>query len=153
MAMKKIKLLFASFALIFATTLGSTGTMVHASPVFAVDSSSKTAACGGLTEIDNKQDCNNKGAGVDNVIHVVVNLISYAAGIAAIIMILISGFKYITSGGDSSKVGSAKNTLIYALIGIAVAVSAQVLVRFVVSNSPCTIPGKENYSAGAQECS
>lgn len=151
--MKKFRIIFTSFALLLATTISSVGGTASATPVFAVDSSSKTAACGGLSELDNKQDCNNKGAGVDNVVHVVVNLISFAAGIAAIIMILISGFKYITSAGDSGKVGSAKNTLIYALIGIAVAVSAQVLVRFVVSNSPCTIPGKEKYSAGAQECS
>ena len=48
-------------------------------------------------------------------------------------MIIISGFKYVTAGGDSAKVGSAKNTLIYALVGLVIAALAQFIVHFVFS--------------------
>lgn len=73
-------------------------------------------------------DCS--GSGVDRFVIAIVKVLSWVVGIAAIIMIIVSGFKYITSGGDAGKVTSAKNTLIYALIGIAVAVLAQLLVNF-----------------------
>jgi hypothetical protein len=74
---------------------------------------------------------NCSGAKVNDVVSTVVNILSIIVGIAAIIMIIISGLKYITSGGDSNKVGSAKTTLIYALVGLAIAISAQFIVDFI----------------------
>jgi hypothetical protein len=54
-------------------------------------------------------------------------------GIIAVIMIIFAGFKYVTSGGDSGKISSAKNTLTYAVVGIVVAGVSQLIVRFVVT--------------------
>jgi len=65
----------------------------------------------------------------------IVNIFSIIVGIAAVIMIVYAGFRYVTSGGDSGRVTSAKNALIYALIGIAVAALAQILVKFVLFQS------------------
>lgn len=62
-----------------------------------------------------------------------VNIISLVVGIVAVIMIIVGGFKYITSSGDSGKVGSAKNTILYAIIGLVVVALAQVIVKFVLS--------------------
>lgn len=78
-------------------------------------------------------DCNS--GGVSNIFNTAVSILSYVAGALAIIMIIVSGFRYITSGGDANKVSGAKNTLIYALVGIAVAVLAQLLVNFVITKS------------------
>ena len=78
-------------------------------------------------------ECDTKG--VTNFVNTVINVISIIAGIAAIIMIIVSGLKYITSGGDSNKVASAKSTLIYALIGVVIAALAQFLVHFVFTAS------------------
>ena len=78
-------------------------------------------------------DCT--GNGVTSIVGTTVRILSYIVGIAAIIMIIVSGFRYITSGGDSNRVSSAKNTLIYAVIGLAIAVIAQVLVSFVITQS------------------
>lgn len=75
-------------------------------------------------------DCS--GAGVTDLVHTVVVVLSYFVGVVAVIMIILAGFKYITSGGDANKVGSAKNTLIYAMVGIAVAALAQLIVKFVL---------------------
>lgn len=74
---------------------------------------------------------NCSGAKVGDVANTVVNILSIIVGIAAIIMIIISGLKYVTSGGDANKVGSAKTTLIYALVGLAIAISAKFLVDFI----------------------
>jgi hypothetical protein len=48
-------------------------------------------------------------------------------------MIIIGGFQYITSSGDSGKVGTAKNTILYAIIGLVIVALAQFIVRFVLS--------------------
>lgn len=78
-------------------------------------------------------DCTDSG--VTSAISAAVNILSYVAGFLAIVMILVSGFKYITSGGDSNKVGSAKNTLIFALVGIAIAAMAQFIAHYVYNQT------------------
>jgi hypothetical protein len=76
--------------------------------------------------------------GVTKAVSLAVNILSLVVGIAAVIAIILAGFKYITSAGESGKVGNAKSTLIYALIGLAIAALAQVLVHFVIFNSAST---------------
>jgi hypothetical protein len=93
-------------------------------------------ACAGVSQLGNAdQDCGTGGNTVGNVIGDVVNVISYIVGVAAVIMVIVSGFKYVTSGGDSNAVSSAKTALIYALIGIFIAVLAQILVHYVINTA------------------
>lgn len=77
---------------------------------------------------------NCKDDGVNNLIATIVRLLSFFIGVVAVIMIMVGGFKYVTSGGDSNKVGNAKETLTYALIGLLIAALAQVLVRWLLSS-------------------
>lgn len=78
------------------------------------------------------------GIDIYKLVRSIVSILSLIVGVAAIIMIVIGGFKFITSGGDPTKVKSARSTLLYALIGIVVAVSAQLLVT-VVFNQASTL--------------
>lgn len=71
----------------------------------------------------------------------VVNIFSIIIGIVAVIMILVGGFKYITSGGSQEKVGSAKNTIIYALIGLIIVALAQFIVHYVLNFSTNAVNG------------
>jgi len=75
-------------------------------------------------------DCDDRQ--VNNLFATIVNILSIITGILAVIAIIYAGAKYITSGGSSEKISNAKNTLIYALVGLAVASLAQLLVRFVL---------------------
>ena len=84
-------------------------------------------ASGGLTGNTQNQ--------VGDIASKIVNVFSIIVGAAAIIMIIYSGFRYITSGGSSERIGSAKTTLIYAIIGLVVVALAQILVHFVLSAS------------------
>lgn len=61
-----------------------------------------------------------------------IDIFSAILGIIAVIMIMVAGFKYITSSGDSSKISSAKSTLIYAIIGLIIVVLSQTIVKFVI---------------------
>lgn len=67
------------------------------------------------------------------LIKTIVNIFSTVVGVVAVIMILIGGLRYITSGGDSSSVSSAKNTILYVVVGLVVVAMSQLIVRFVVS--------------------
>ncbi len=75
---------------------------------------------------------------IQNTIKTVINIITIIVGIVAVIMIIIAGFKYITSNGDSGAVSSAKNTIIYAIVGLVVVALAQAIVRFVVNKITTT---------------
>lgn len=99
--------------------------------VSAVDSAGKSDACAALKEIDPAKACGTGDNGINNIVNKLITTLSVVVGIVAVFMIILSGFKYITSSGESGSISNAKTTLIYALIGLAVAVLAQVLVRFV----------------------
>lgn len=73
------------------------------------------------------------GGSVDDVIANVINIFSVVVGVVSVIMIIVGGFQYITSGGDSSKVGNAKNTILYAIIGLVIVAFAQIIVNFVLT--------------------
>jgi hypothetical protein len=74
------------------------------------------------------------GPTVNSVIKTVISFLSFIVGLVAVIMIIVGGFKYITSAGDAGRVTSAKNTILYAVVGLVVVVLAQVIVRFVLNN-------------------
>lgn len=79
-------------------------------------------------------NCGNQTAEtkVGEIIATVINILSIVVGVVAVIMIIIGGLKYITSSGDSANITSAKNTILYAIIGLVVVALAQIIVRFVL---------------------
>jgi uncharacterized membrane protein YuzA (DUF378 family) len=111
-------------------------------PAFAAPSSSCTTGTSSKAQVlsgvgqpsaSGTPDCS--GNGIGNAISTAVNILSIVVGVAAVIMIILSGFKYLSSNGDSAKVTTAKSTLIYALVGVAIASLAQLLVHFVLYQS------------------
>ncbi len=72
--------------------------------------------------------------GEDSIFVKVAQIIVYITGIASVIMIIIGGFTYVTSQGDPQKTASAKDTILYAIIGLVVAISAQILIGFVINS-------------------
>lgn len=78
------------------------------------------------------QDSNAESK-VNSTITLALNIFSSIVGIIAVVMIIVGGVKYITSQGESANVTSAKNTILYALVGLVVVALAQVIVRFVLN--------------------
>jgi Type IV secretion system pilin len=77
---------------------------------------------------------NNALERVSGIIRRIVNLLSIVVGVVAVIMIIIGGFRYVTSGGSDASVTGAKNTILYAVIGLIIVALSQLLVNFVLSN-------------------
>jgi len=125
------------FTILAVLSLAFVGTSLSPTHVYADcpdPGSSKSQVLNGVgqTQVDGKK-CDESG--VTHAISSIVSILSLIVGIVAIIMIIFAGFKYLTSGGEAGRVSSAKNTLLYALIGLAVAALAQVLVNFVLFQS------------------
>ena len=77
--------------------------------------------------------CNAKNNDrVDNLVQNIINLLLMVVGIISVIMIIIGGIRYTLSAGDSSQISNAKNTILYAVIGLVVAIAAYAIVNFVV---------------------
>lgn len=98
-------------------------------------SAGKQDACLALKEIDKSKACGTGDAKVSSIIKSVIRILSIIVGFVSVIMIIIAGFKYVTSGGDSNSVAGAKTTLIYAIVGLIVVAIAQVIVATVLSGT------------------
>lgn len=94
----------------------------------------------GRAATDPCEDTDNANAdGLNDLIATLINIFSIIIGIIAVIMILIGGLKFITSSGDSNKITSAKQTIIYAVIGLIIVALAQFFVRFILSKATGTV--------------
>ena len=85
--------------------------------------------------IDTATTSEMKGKSIDGdkgLIKTVVNVLLWAVGVLSVIMIIFSGFRYITSAGDTSKTKSAQSTLIYSVVGLIVAIMAWAIVNMVI---------------------
>lgn len=72
--------------------------------------------------------------GPDSIWNRILNTLTFVVGGVAVLMIIIGSLRYALSGGDQSNITSAKNTIIYALVALIVAVMANALVNFVLTN-------------------
>lgn len=93
--------------------------------------------CQGVNLDVNRTDCPNNddeaNSKINSIIKLIINIFSLVVGVISVIMIIIGGLKYITSGGDSGNITGAKNTILYAIIGLVVVALAQFIVRFVLA--------------------
>lgn len=85
------------------------------------------------TETASCPEATNSNDSVNKIITTVINIFSLIVGVVSVIMIIIGGLRYITSGGDSGNVTNAKNTILYAIVGLVIVALAQIIVHFVLS--------------------
>ena len=80
-------------------------------------------------------DCDEEGEeSFSALLKRIINIFSIVVGAISVLMIIIGGFRYIISGGDSNGVTAGKNTILYAIVGLVIVLFAQVIVRFVLTN-------------------
>ncbi len=79
----------------------------------------------------------NPGPGLfeeGGIVRNVINVLLFVVGIIAVIMLIVGAIRYVTSGGDPNSTKGAKDTILYAIIGLIVAFTAFAIINFVVSN-------------------
>jgi hypothetical protein len=127
-----------------AVTLGLAAPVAMPAVVSAQDIEENLSCGANLEFVVPEGGCETDASGntaaerVDEIVSQVINILSLAVGVVAVIMIIVGGLRYITSGGDSGNVTGAKNTILYAVVGLIVVALAQVIVRFVVDRATLT---------------
>lgn len=92
--------------------------------------------CKGIDSIDSNatSDCTDKEGGqLSAFIKKIINILLFIIGAIAVLMIIIGGLRYVLSAGDQGAVTGAKNTILYAVVGLIVAVMAFAIVNFVLA--------------------
>lgn len=75
------------------------------------------------------------GQNLEAKISKAINIFSVIVGIVAVVMIIYGGFRYVTSGGKQESVTNAKNTLLYAIVGLIIVALSQAIVHFVLKST------------------
>ncbi|MBO4812766.1 hypothetical protein J5491_01305 [Candidatus Saccharibacteria bacterium] len=82
--------------------------------------------------VKNANNCNGAKDGASDIIVNIINAVIGLLGIAAVIVIIIGGINYMTSSGETAKIEKAKKTILYAVIGLVIAVLAFAIVNFTI---------------------
>jgi len=72
--------------------------------------------------------------GSAGIFRTITNVLLFILGAISVIMIIIGGLRYVISGGNSTAVTAAKNTILYAIVGVIVALLAYAIVNFVLDS-------------------
>lgn len=117
---------FVAFAVLFAP----------AAPTFAAATDVFQGACG-ASGASGSTVCKDKGTtnpitGPDGLLIKATHVLAIIAGAVAVIIIVVSGLRYVLSEGDPAKAAQARNGIIYAAVGLVVIVAAQSIITFVL---------------------
>lgn len=100
-----------------------------------VNSATKDIVCDSLRKANPEAQCDTRDPDkiFNQTVETVTQILVFIIGAISVLMIIIGGFRYVVSGGDSAGVEGAKNTILYAVIGLVVTILAQTIVVFVIS--------------------
>lgn len=93
------------------------------------------ASSAGNDIINGADAVNTDGPSINTAIEVAVNTLSLVVGVASVVMVMLGGYRYITSAGDASKANAARSTVLYALIGVVIVAVSQLILQLVVSRA------------------
>jgi hypothetical protein len=128
--MNKIKLTLAGMVLAVSTLVG----VATLAPAPALAVTPEQSACEGSGGTWGGGNCTQGTRTVTGTIKSVGNILVFLTGAISVLMIIIGGVRYALSGGDQGTITSAKNTILYAVVGVIISVAAYAIVNFVLSN-------------------
>jgi len=131
MKLKSIRIIPFGFLAVISISLS----IIILSPINAL------ATCvPGVYTISNGADCaqpagtNGTLFGAGGIFTSIVNTALFVIGAVAVLMLIYGGIRYTISGGDEKAITSAKNTILYAVVGIIIAVLAYAIINFVLTS-------------------
>lgn len=139
------KVMFKKAVLILTLAIGLSIPLFSAPASADLFSGAKGQACDSVgastTDSSGNVTCDNSDNGplkksesaLSQTLTNLLNLMTIIIGVIAVIMLIISGIRFLVSNGDSNSITSAKNTFIYALVGLVIVALAQVIVKLVLS--------------------
>lgn len=128
-----IKKSLQSLLIVPVLALGVSATAGVLQPVDSYAQGAEGGLAGGATSAKGEDQQENL-FGDGGLFQTITNVLLFIIGAISVIMLIIGGIRYVVSGGDSSAVTGAKNTILYAVIGIVVAILAYAMVNFVITS-------------------
>lgn len=122
--MNKLKITFAALIAVIGIST--------AIPTLVSDSVMAQSATDKMQEGVNQVGGNQNQTSLQDNIRNVTNILMFLLGAIAVIMIIIGGIRYATSNGDANSTKAAKDTILYAVVGLVVAIMAYAIVNFVI---------------------
>jgi hypothetical protein len=121
--MKKIKLLLVTIFTGFSVAA------IAAVPVGAIEVFDE---CENIPDSAVCQSTGTEGDDLPSMAQIIVNTLLVVLGMVAVVMIVVGGFRYTLSRGEASEIKTAKDIILYAIIGLIVAIMAYAIVNFVL---------------------
>lgn len=134
---KTIKVILAGLLVVPVLALGVSLTAPMVAPTYAACTADELTIGNGA-ECAKSDDQSATLFGQDGIFTKITNAALYVIGAVSVLMLIYGGIRYTISGGDSASVTAAKNTILYAIVGIIVALLAYAIVNFVIGALPAT---------------
>lgn len=125
-----IKKLLFSLVVLLSVMISAVPALAATNPYGQVDCSS----AGGSAVCQGKGNTADPISGSSGSLMKVTNIVAWVAGMAAVLFVVLAGIKYITSQGDPQQISQAKQSIIYAAVGIVVIVATRMIIGFVLGN-------------------
>lgn len=115
--------------LVLGATVAALGACGVVAPVFAADSAYDTAH-----QYINESEATGSDTDLMSTLNTIINVIIGVIGFVAVVVIILGGVQYTTSAGAADKVKTAKDTIMYGIIGLVIALLAFAIVNFILSS-------------------
>ena len=128
----KIATVIFGLSIVFAAVFG--GAVLAGGPVFAKTSAELACEGSGAKYDVAKKTCGGGRQlfGDGGFVQKIINTLLFIVGAIAVVMVIVGGLRYVISAGDQNAVTAAKNTILYAVMGLVIAMLAFAIVRFLV---------------------
>jgi hypothetical protein len=133
--MNKLKLLFSSLVIAFSMLVAPLVVVGVTHAAYDPGGAACSGANGGASNAAGSCSTNANQNTLPTIVGKVIQIFSWVVGAVSVIMLIYGGFKYITSGGDAGGVTAAKNTILYAIVGLVIVALSQVIVNFVLDKA------------------
>ena len=140
---KNVHMLSAAIALLMPLGVGVATTYADSTYQHSFNNNACAGTQGNIGGSDSSS-CSGTAAAssLSTLIKNILNVFSWIVGTVAVFMIIIAGFRYIVSGGESGGVTGAKNAILFAIVGIVIVAIAQIIVQFVLTKATQTTVGQ-----------
>ena len=120
---------FLQYIGIIAATIGLAGT-VAMQPALAIDPLAAGCKLNPSSEICKQKD--TAAGSTQSLVRNIISTLLFVLGVICVIVIIIAGIQYAVAGGDAAQITRAKNSILYAIVGLVVALMAYAIVNFVL---------------------
>lgn len=121
--MNKLKLILAGLMIVPTMALAVSPAAVSAQEDLTLETGLNSTKTEGHKDVD-------AGSAVKRFI----NIMLWIIGVLSVVFLIWGGIRYVTSAGDSNKVTAAKNTIVYAIVGLIIAILSYAMVNFVIKS-------------------